>query len=99
MCDTSKSALYGCGQSGINYGCLNESRWMQILQFIDATQLSLIFGLNACFGRPNRSSLMNYTNIVQLFNFTIQQYQSSAVESPIYAFELGNEIEWSIDRD
>eukprot|EP01084_Bolivina_argentea_P004809 9111_1 len=99
MCLTSNSEEYGCAQSGKNYGCLNESRWQQILKFIDNTQLSLLFGLNACFGRPNRSSLMNYTNIEQLLNFTIQQYKNNFVTTPIYAFELGNEIQWSIAGD
>merc|ERR1719242_697274 len=99
MCLKTDSEQYGCGQSGRNYGCLNESRWLEILKFMDDTQLSLVFGLNACFGRPNRSALMDYTNIDQLFNVTLDYYHSGRIKLPIYGFELGNEISWSIDGD
>ena len=66
---------------------------------MDATQLSVIFGFNACFGRPNRSEAMDTSNIEQLVDFTLQQYQSGAVTSHMFGFELGNEISWSIDGD
>lgn len=66
---------------------------------MEQTQLSLIFGLNACFGRPNGSALMDYTNIGQLLNVTMEYYKSGMVTVPIFGFELGNEISWSIDGD
>eukprot|EP01084_Bolivina_argentea_P187001 322213_1 len=43
---------YGCGATANNYGCLTVDRWQQINEFAVKTNISLLFGLNACYGRP-----------------------------------------------
>merc|ERR1719242_2471475 len=90
MCLKTDSEQFGCGQSGKNYGCLSESRWLEILQFMDDTQLSLVFGLNACFGRPNRSALMDYTNIHSMIK---EKWTDYGMEKEMVPFMIGPDAE------
>eukprot|EP01084_Bolivina_argentea_P004811 9113_1 len=89
---------YGCSEASNTqpYGCLNESRWTQINEFAYKTNVTLVFGLNACYGRPAINKSMNFTNIEQLFEYTSTQQTGF---DNIYGFEFGNEQNGHIDPD
>ena len=58
------------------------------------TNITLIFGLNACYGRESRSSAMNFTNIENLLKYT---NTIDTMNKNLFGFELGNELQASID--
>ena len=88
---------YQCSQvSPQNYGCLTMDRWEQINIFASKTNVSLVFGLNACYGRLNRSSAMDTSNIESLIAVTTSP---DFVSTALYGFELGNELNNRIDAD
>eukprot|EP01084_Bolivina_argentea_P004810 9112_1 len=82
---------YGCSEASNTqpYGCLNESRWTQINEFAYKTNVTLVFGLNACYGRPAINKSMNFTNIEQLFNYTVNKMNKTITQN-LYGFEYGN---------
>ena len=80
---------YGCSEASNDYGCLNETRWTEMNEFAYKTNLTLVFGLNACYGRPGHDESMNFTNIEQLFNYTINEMNKTIIKN-LYGFEYGN---------
>ena len=80
---------YGCSQTTNTnyYGCINKTRWIEINNFGLETGVDVIFGLNACYGRPSPDQPMNFSNIISLLNFTQTFAQNS-----FFGFELGNEL-------
>ena len=89
---------YGCSQTSNNFGCLNETRWKQINAFAKETNTSLYFGLNACYGRPTNDTSMNFSNIEQLFNYTVNELSKDEWTNLI-GFEFGNEEQNQINAD
>ena len=84
-------AEYDCSQA-VNtgyYGCINKTRWDEINEFAVKTNVSLIFGLNACYGRKTASSSMNFSNIIALMDYTESMRNKAA---NLYGFEFGNEL-------
>eukprot|EP01084_Bolivina_argentea_P193304 331661_1 len=84
---------YPCSQTSNTYpyyGCINKTRWNQINQFAIKTGVTLIFGLNACYGRQSDTTSMNFSNIINLINYTNSM---GDVAKNLYGFEFGNEIE------
>lgn len=79
---------YPCAQEG-GTACLTLKRWRELHAFAADANLSLIFGLNACTGRPARDQPMDLTQTLQLLNYTARH------GLPVYAFELGNELDGS----
>ena len=53
-----------------NYYCLNMSRWKQIFEFLDSTNLNVVFGLNACYARLTDDEQMDISNIHSLLHYT-----------------------------
>eukprot|EP01084_Bolivina_argentea_P193303 331660_1 len=83
---------YDCSQTVNNgyYGCINKTRWNQINEFAINTNVTLIFGLNACYGRKSRTSSMNFSNIISLINYTNTMGNKAA---NLLGFEFGNELQ------
>lgn len=73
------------------YGCVNKSRWNQIIQFGVETNVTLVFGVNACYGRSKDNLSMNFSNIENLLLYTKNN------SLPIFGFELGNEVTSTIN--
>lgn len=71
-------------------------RWNEITTFAHEIDAKLLFGLNCCYGRWNRSSGLNLTMISQFLNYTINSNNIDNIEN-LYAFELCNELDFSID--
>eukprot|EP01084_Bolivina_argentea_P051104 93989_1 len=83
---------YDCSQTTNSYpyyGCINKTRWLQINEFAIQTNVTLIFGLNACYGRKSYTSTMNFSNIIALVNYTNSLGDKV---SNLYGFEFGNEL-------
>eukprot|EP01084_Bolivina_argentea_P042190 77826_1 len=78
-----------------NYYCLTKTRWQQILQFCQDTNLKLIYGLNACYGRKGKDKPIDMTNIDSLLSYTISQSKNLNI-SRIEGFEFGNSMSGSI---
>eukprot|EP01084_Bolivina_argentea_P146951 257187_1 len=90
---------YNCSKTKFNntlnteyYGCINKTRWKQINEFGLATNVTVIYGLNACYGRKSHTSPMNMSNVENLIDFT-----NSLGDTSIFGFEYGNEIDSHID--
>lgn len=79
---------YPCPQQAPST-CLTLKRWRQLHAFAAAANLSMIFGLNACHGRVAVDKPMDLGPTLELFNYTARH------QLPVYAFELGNELDGS----
>eukprot|EP01084_Bolivina_argentea_P223948 378806_1 len=83
---------YNCSQTANNYGCLNRTRWQQINNFATITNITLLFGLNACYGRLTKNTSMNFSNIQALLDLTSTIPNTQNLKG----FEFGNELQHSI---
>ena len=79
-----------------DYYCLTSNRWHEILEFCDAADLKLIFGMNACYGRYAKDEMMNMSNIDALLSHTASHGNELNL-SRIYGFEFGNGMSGHID--
>lgn len=70
------------------YGCLTPSRWEAILEFADAVGFKIAFGLNGCWGRPNATEPMDFSNVRALMEATAASPHAAAVAY----WELSNEV-------
>lgn len=77
-----------CDKCGDAYGCLKWARWVELLQFANATGMRLMFGLNGCRGRHGSATPMDFSNIAALLNRTV----SSGLGGLLHGVELGNEL-------
>ena len=68
-------------------GCLSMDRWGEIVQFANATDAKLIFGINANYNRTNGH--WDPSNAKALIEHTV------AMKYDVYAFEYGNELKYS----
>eukprot|EP01083_Nonionella_stella_P167678 564222_1 len=99
--DATKSNLapqsYYCSEvKPPNYFCMNTSRWKEIFEFISATNLELVYGLNACYGRQATDQMMNISNIDALLRYTASTVSTVFNISKIRGFEFGNGMASSI---
>lgn len=79
---------YPCPQQAPST-CLTLRRWHELHQFAAEANLSLIFGLNACHGRPAADRPMDLTATIRFLNYTARHGLR------VHAFELGNELDGS----
>eukprot|EP01084_Bolivina_argentea_P172015 297978_1 len=95
-CSTFKPVKnYQCSQvTPQNYDCLTMKRWQEINSFAIKINTSMVFGLNACFGRQSNKTAMNFSNIQQLFTYTTQQ---SFQSDNLFGFEFGNELQSHVE--
>ena len=70
--------------------CLTMARWEQLLAFAKRTGLKLTLDLNACWGRPNSSADMDWSQIDGLLNYTAGGAATWA--SSLWGLEFGNEL-------
>jgi hypothetical protein len=81
---------FTCSQTGLStYGCFTADRWRELLAFGKDTGLRIVLGLNACNGRPNASSTMDFSNIQSLLNYTVSL--PAAELTALFGFEFGAE--------
>ena len=73
-----------------NYFCMNMTRWQQIFEFIEAANLELVYGLNACYGRKSNDEMMDISNIDSLLQYTSTAKSIGFNISRIRGFEFGN---------
>ncbi|XP_065844857.1 uncharacterized protein [Oscarella lobularis] len=78
-------------QSCVDPFCLRMSRWKELINFTQVTGTKLAFGINAMYGRKNRSSHFDPSNAEALMKYTAQE------KLPVAAFEFGNELNHGID--
>ena len=91
------SGNYYCSEvKPADYYCLSTTRWTQILSFCDATNIDLVYGLNACYGRRNADEQMDMSNIDALLSYTVAHADTLNV-SRLRGFEFGNSMDGHID--
>ena len=82
-------APYYCSQvHSYVYDCLTPARWEALLEFASATGLKIALGLNGCYGRPNASSPMDFSNARGIIEATA----ASKFPAGFHGFELTNEV-------
>lgn len=101
--DASSQTCENLPEPMTDYRCyvLSQTMWENILNFSTRNKVSLVFGLNNMFGRPTKTKpekklcsdsggcpARNQTNLEALLKWTAQNHP----DAPIYAFELGNEL-------
>ena len=82
---------YHCPQQA-SRGCLTLARWRELNEFSTKAGLDLVFGLNACTGRPAVNASMDFGAIEGLLRWTARDCGPSCAP---WAFELGNELDGS----
>lgn len=70
--------------------CLKAGRWAEINSFALRAGLSIAFGLNACWLRPNSSGDMSWTYVDAMLRQTASLAAANA--SAVWAWEFGNEL-------
>ena len=75
------------------------TRWQEINQFVTKCNLTLLYGLNACYGRKSSEDEMDFDNIKSFINKTAEFIQNSNDFNHLYSFEFGNEISSKINSD
>ena len=95
---------YYCSQvKPRQYGCLTGARWEALLAFAAAANLSLVLGVNGCYGRQGADSPMDFSNVRAL----LQATAASAHRRALLGLELTNEVfgntitprAWGADMD
>ncbi|XP_065843791.1 uncharacterized protein [Oscarella lobularis] len=71
--------------------CMSMDRWHELVEFCQAAKIRLVFGLNAMYGRKNKTSHFDSTNTQALLEYTAKN------KLPVYGFEFGNELQSKID--
>ena len=90
---------YQCSKiAPANYSCMTMERWNEITTFAHKIDAKLLFGLNCCYGRWNRSTSVNLTMINQFLNFTLNSAQIENIAN-LYGFELCNELQGTVDSN
>ena len=89
---------YSCSQETNSkyYGCITKERWSEINEFARKTNITLVFGLSACYGREANNKAMNFSNIINLIKYTNTLNDNA---SNLFAFEFGNELQLHIDSN
>lgn len=70
------------------YGCLTPARWEALLEFGARTNLSIVLGLNGCYGRLSNATAMDFSNARALLRATA----ASPYRRVLVGLELSNEI-------
>lgn len=74
----------------MRHTCLTPDRWDEIIEFAEATNLRIVFGLNLMFGRESGNT-WDSSNAHALLSYTAQKHPSFS-----HGFGLGNEKEFVV---